>query len=155
VLERRLSSDDVLHCLTDLFIKHCTLEQIRSDNGPEFTAKAVRAWLGRIGVKTLFIKPGSPWENCYISNLGEMPKGMLRIESQFDSFGQGGHYLKMKSIIGGVPEKYRFVAETLILTQPARPASNFFRLSKALGLRPGRYQNCNHIVTITTENYPI
>ena len=38
---------------------------IRSDNGPEFTAKAVRHWLGRLGVQTLFIEPGSPWENGY------------------------------------------------------------------------------------------
>jgi transposase InsO family protein len=55
VVERRLGSDDVLHCLTDLFVNHGSPEHIRSDNGPEFTAKAVRAWLGRIGVKTLFI----------------------------------------------------------------------------------------------------
>ena len=40
-------------------------EHIRSDNGPEFAAKAVRHWLGRVGVKTLFIEPGSPWENGY------------------------------------------------------------------------------------------
>ena len=60
VTTRRISSDDVLHCLTDLFIKHGTLQHIQSDNGPEFTAKAVRNWLERIGVKTLFIEPGSP-----------------------------------------------------------------------------------------------
>ena len=40
-------------------------EHIRSDNGPEFVARNVRGWLGRIGVKTLFIEPGSPWENGY------------------------------------------------------------------------------------------
>jgi transposase InsO family protein len=58
-------TDTVLHCLTDLFIEHGVPEHIRSDNGPEFTAKAVRNWLGRMGVKTLFIEPGSPWENGY------------------------------------------------------------------------------------------
>lgn len=36
---------------------------IRSDSGPEFAAKAVRGWLARPGVETLFIDPGSPWEN--------------------------------------------------------------------------------------------
>ena len=65
VVARKINSDDVLYCLTDLFVKHGPPEHIRSDNGPEFTAKAVRIWLGRIGVKTLFIEPGSPWENGY------------------------------------------------------------------------------------------
>jgi len=76
VVARRINSDDVLHCLTDLFVKHGPPEHIRSDNGPEFTAKAVRRWLGRIGVKTLFIEPGSPWENGY----NESFNGKLRDE---------------------------------------------------------------------------
>jgi len=62
---RKIKSDDVLHCLTDLFVKYGPPDHIRSDNGPEFTAKAVRSWLGRIGVKTLFIETDSPWENGY------------------------------------------------------------------------------------------
>ena len=49
---------------------------IRSDNGPEFTAKAVRDWLGRVGVTTLYIEPGSPWENGYIESFN----GKLRDE---------------------------------------------------------------------------
>ena len=65
VVARRLRSDDVLHHLADLFVEHGPPEHIRSDNGPEFAAKAVRQWLGRLGVKTLFIEPGSPWENGY------------------------------------------------------------------------------------------
>ena len=51
-------------------------EHIRSDNGPEFTAKAIRKWLESIGVKTLFIEPGSPWENGYIESFN----GKLRDE---------------------------------------------------------------------------
>jgi len=51
-------------------------EHIRSDNGPEFTAKATRRWLSRVGVKTLFIEPGSPWENGYIESFN----GKLRDE---------------------------------------------------------------------------
>ena len=66
VVARRLTSDDVLHCLADLFVTHGPPDHIRSDNGAEFTALAVRDWLGRIGVKTLFITPGSPWENGYV-----------------------------------------------------------------------------------------
>ena len=65
LVARRLRSDDVLHHLADLFADRGPPDHIRSDNGPEFTAKAVRAWLGRIGVGTLFIEPGSPWENGY------------------------------------------------------------------------------------------
>jgi transposase InsO family protein len=65
VVERRLQSDDVLCCLTELFVKHGVPEHIRSDNGSEFTARVVRQWLKRLGVQTLFIEPGSPWENGY------------------------------------------------------------------------------------------
>ena len=64
-VDRRLRSDDVLHKLAELFVLHGPPEHIRSDNGPEFTAKVVRKWLGTVGVKTLFIAPGSPWENGY------------------------------------------------------------------------------------------
>lgn len=65
---RKLKSDDVLEVLSGLFVGRGTPEHIRSDNGPEFTAKAVRDWLGRVGVDTLFIEPGSPWENGYIES---------------------------------------------------------------------------------------
>ena len=76
VVARRLSSDDVLHCLTKLFITQGIPEHIRSDNGSEFTAKAVREWLNRVGVQTLYIEPGSPWENGY----NESFNGKLRDE---------------------------------------------------------------------------
>ncbi len=73
---RRLSSRDVLNALFDLFIRRGVPGYIRSDNGPEFAAKAVRLWLGRLGVGTLFIEPGSPWENGYIESFN----GKLRDE---------------------------------------------------------------------------
>ena len=60
VVDRKLNSDTVLHCLTDLFVEHGQPDHIRSDNGPEFTANAVRNWRSRVGVKTMFIAPGSP-----------------------------------------------------------------------------------------------
>ena len=69
VVARRLRSDDVLQCLADLFVTHGPPEHIRSDNGPEFVAINVREWLGRIGVKTLYIEPGSPRENGYCESL--------------------------------------------------------------------------------------
>jgi transposase InsO family protein len=76
LVERHITSDDVLYCLADLFIRYGVPDHIRSDNGPEFTAKAVRQWLEHIGVKTLFIEPGSPWGNGY----NESFNGKLRDE---------------------------------------------------------------------------
>lgn len=76
VVARRLTSDDVLQVLTNLFVERGPPDHIRSDNGPEFVAKEVRGWLGRVGVKTLFIEPGSPWENGY----NESFNGKLRDE---------------------------------------------------------------------------
>jgi len=73
---RSLTSEDVLERLTMLFITRGVPDYIRSDNGSEFTATAVRGWLNRVGVKTLFIEPGSPWENGY----NESFNGKLRDE---------------------------------------------------------------------------
>lgn len=64
-VERQLNAQRVLETLADLFVEHGPPEHIRSDNGPEFIATALRDWLGRLGVKTLYIEPGSPWENGY------------------------------------------------------------------------------------------
>jgi len=75
-VNRKISSQDVIDELFNLFIFRGIPEHIRSDNGPEFTANAVRRWLNRLGVKTLFIEPGSPWENGYIESFN----GKLRDE---------------------------------------------------------------------------
>ncbi len=64
-VERKLDSKDVLDTLGELFVRHGPPAHIRSDNGPEFIANALREWLGRLNVKTLYIEPGSPWENGY------------------------------------------------------------------------------------------
>ena len=66
----------LLTVLDDLVVRHGPPEYLRSDNGPEFTAKLVRRRLGRVGVETLFIEPGSPWENGY----NESFNGKLRDE---------------------------------------------------------------------------
>ena len=76
VVARKIRSHDVLEVLADLFVRHGPPEYLRSDNGPEFTTKPVRRWLGRVGVETLFIEPGSPWENGY----NESFNGKLRDE---------------------------------------------------------------------------
>ncbi len=75
-VQRKLNSLNVLDCLNRLFLERGVPEHIRSDNGSEFTAKIVRQWLTITGVKTLFIEPGSPWENGY----NESFNGKLRDE---------------------------------------------------------------------------
>lgn len=73
---RKMNSETVLNRLAELFISKGVPDYIRSDNGPEFTSRAVRSWLTEVGVKTLFIEPGSPWENGYIESFN----GKLRDE---------------------------------------------------------------------------
>jgi len=85
---RMLRSDDVIETLADLFVERGVPDHIRSDNGPEFCSKAVREWLRDLGVQTLFIEPGSPWENGY----NESFNGKLRDECLsvhwFESLGE-------------------------------------------------------------------
>jgi len=68
LVDRRITSQDVIDRLFQLFVFRGVPEHIRSDNGPEFTARTIRAWLNRLGVKALFIEKGSPWENGYIES---------------------------------------------------------------------------------------
>jgi transposase InsO family protein len=78
---RSLRSEDVLDRLETLFVQRGVPSYIRSDNGPEFTAKAVRAWLARVGVQTLFIEPGSPWQNGYVESfIGKLRNELLNRE---------------------------------------------------------------------------
>jgi len=80
-VERRLNSQAVIDALFELFVFRGIPEHIRSDNDSEFTARAVRRWLGRLGVKTLFIEPGSPWENGFIESFnGKMRDELLNRE---------------------------------------------------------------------------
>jgi transposase InsO family protein len=76
LVKRHVTSQDVIERLFEMFIFKGIPDHIRSDNGTEFTAKAIRRWLARLGVKTLFIEPGSPWENGYIESFN----GKLRDE---------------------------------------------------------------------------
>ncbi|MFO0831252.1 MAG: IS3 family transposase [Phycisphaerales bacterium] len=73
---RKLSSDGVLERLAWLMATRGVPEHVRSDNGAEFTATVVREWLAKVGVKTLYIEPGSPWENGYVESFN----GKLRDE---------------------------------------------------------------------------
>ena len=67
-VRRKLNSTDVIDVLTDLFILRGIPAYIRSDNGPEFVAEAVRKWINAVGAKTAYIEPGSPWENGYVES---------------------------------------------------------------------------------------
>ena len=81
LVNRKIKADDVIDQLYNLFVFRGVPEHIRSDNGPEFTARAVRKWLASLDVKTLFIEPGSPWENGYIESFnGKMRDELLNRE---------------------------------------------------------------------------
>jgi putative transposase len=67
-VSRKLKALDVIDVLSDLFILRGIPAHIRSDNGPEFIASAVREWIAAVGAKTAYIMPGSPWENGYIES---------------------------------------------------------------------------------------
>ena len=67
-INRKLKAVDVIDVLSDLFILRGVPGHIRSDNGPEFVAKAVQEWITAVGAKTAHIEPGSPWENGYIES---------------------------------------------------------------------------------------
>ncbi len=110
---RNLTSDDVLERLTWLMVLRGVPGHIRSDNGPEFTAKAVREWLGRVGARTLFIEPGSPWENGYIESFN----GKLR-----DELLKGEIFYTLK--------------EAKVLIERWRVEYNTVRPHSALGYRP-------------------
>jgi len=113
LVERHITSQDVIDQLYDLFLLRGVPEHIRSDNGPEFTSKAVREWLTRVGVKTLFIEPGSPWENGYIESFNGKLRDELLNREVFDT-----------------------LAEAKILIEMWRKDYNEIRPHSALGYRP-------------------
>ena len=109
---RSLNSDDVLDCLADLMTERGVPGHIRSDNGSEFTAHIVREWLGRLDVRTLYIEPGSPWENGY----NESFNGKLRDE-----------------LLNG--EIFYTLTEARVLIERWRWEYNHFRPHSSLGYR--------------------
>lgn len=112
-VSRRIRSQDVLDQLYELFLTRGTPDHIRSDNGPEFASNAVRSWLKDIGVTTLFIEPGSPWENGYVeSYIGKLRDELLNAEV-FDT-----------------------LVEAKVLVEGWRKEYNRFRPHSSLGYRP-------------------
>ncbi len=112
-VERKLNSTDVIDVLTDLFILRGAPSFIRSDNGPEFVAQAVRDWIAAVGAKTAYIEPGSPWENGYCESFN----GRFRDE-----------------LLNG--EIFYSLREAQILIEQWRRHYNTKRPHSALGYRP-------------------
>ncbi len=111
---RSLRSEHVLECLGELFVKRGTPDYIRSDNGSEFTAHAVREWLkDEVGVTPLFIEPGSPWENGYVESFN----GKFRDE-----------------LLNG--EIFYTLREAQVIIERWRREYNTFRPHSSLGYRP-------------------
>ena len=110
---RRLNSFDVIEVLFDLFINRGVPKFIRSDNGAEFTAKNVRRFLEVIRVRTLFIEPGSPWENGYIESFNGKFRDELLDREIFDT-----------------------LLEAQVLTDRWRWEYNHVRPHSSLGYRP-------------------
>lgn len=113
LVARHITANDVIEVLSTLFITVGIPEYIRSDNGPELTAKALRQWLNDLGVKTLFIEPGSPWENGYIESFN----GKLRNE-----------------LLNG--EIFTTLLEAKVLIENWRREYNEIRPHSSLGYRP-------------------
>ena len=110
---RSIRSPDVIETLAGLMMDQGIPEHIRSDNGPEFTARAIREWLGGVGAGTLYIEPGSPWENGNVESFN----GKLRDEL-LDR------------------EAFYTLLEVQVLTEQYRQTYNRIRPHSALGYRP-------------------
>ncbi len=112
-VDRKITAHDVLESLTNLFVTRGIPKYIRSDNGPEFVADILREWLHRLDVGTLFIEPGSPWENGYIESFN----GKLRDE-----------------LLNG--EIFDTLTEARVVTERWRRFYNTERIHSSLGYRP-------------------
>ena len=110
---RNFKAQDVLNVLADLFLSRGVPGYIRSDNGPEFIAVELRRWLSSLGVTTLFIEPGSPWENGCVESFN----GKFR-----DEFLSG--------------ESFDTLSEACVLTERWRGVYNTIRPHSSLGYRP-------------------
>ena len=84
-VSRSITSEDVINRLSELFVIYGIPECIRSDNGPEFVAKAIQQWLSSLDVRTLYVAPGSPWQNGYAESFHSRLRDELLSLEEFDS----------------------------------------------------------------------
>jgi putative transposase len=89
---RRMRAEDVIDVLVELFAVRGVPQHIRSDNGPEFIAAAIRRWLGYAGVEMLYIEPGSPWENGYAESFNSRFRDELLAREEFESVAEARAY---------------------------------------------------------------
>ena len=132
ITEQTYYSHDVLEVLADLFVRHGPPEYLRSDNGPEFTAKLVRRWLGRVGVETLFIEPGSPWENGYNESFngklrdellnGEIFYSLAEAAVLVEQWRREYNTVRPHSACGGFPPAPEAIKPSPLVPEDARPS---------------------------------
>ena len=84
-VDRNIRSEDVIDALAELLAMRGVPRCIRSDNDPEFIAQALRKWLGQVGVETLYVEPGSPWENGYVESFHSRLRDEFLALEQFES----------------------------------------------------------------------
>jgi len=107
-IDRKLKSTDVIDVLSDLFILRGVPGHVRSDNGPEFIARAVREWIAAVGARTAFIEPGSPWENGYCESFNSKLRDELLNGELFYSLAEA------RIVIEGWRQHYSHAASTLV-----------------------------------------
>ena len=134
---RKLKSTDVIDVLSDLFILRGVPAHIRSDNGPEFIARAVQKWISAVGSNTAYIAPGSPWENGYVESFnarfrdellnGEIFYSLREAEIIIESWRRHYNAIRPHASLGYRPPAPEVVVPTYAawpaaLTRPASPA---------------------------------
>ena len=129
---RHLFPDDVLHRLAELFVDRGPPDFIRSDNGPEFAATAVRAWLAQVGVKTLFLEPGSRWENGYNGSVNGKLRDELLAREIFYTLPEAQVLIECWRVAYNAVRphsalSYRPPAPAAVVPAPAQPGSSTLR----------------------------
>lgn len=84
-VDRSITSEDVIDTLAELFSMRGVPRHIRSDNGPEFTSQAIKDWLEQLGIETLYIEPGSPWQNGYAESFNSRFRDEFLATEEFES----------------------------------------------------------------------
>ena len=124
---RRLNSQSVLTVLADLMVRRGVPDHIRSDNGPEFTAQAVREWIAKVGARTLFIEPGSPWDEIVKKSIHWIDFRSIGYNESFNG--------KLRDELLNV-ELFNDLREAKVLIERWRKHYNTARPHSALGYKP-------------------
>jgi putative transposase len=128
---RKLGSTDVIDVLSDLFIVRGVPGHIRSDNGPEFVAKAVQAWIAAVGARTAYIAPGSPWENGFVESFnarlrdelldGEIFYSLREAQVVIESWRRHYNHVRPHASLGYQPPAPEVIVPAFASSRPASP----------------------------------